>query len=166
MQTVDLTFDPKDPKVVHAVFFGRVVRSDSGGFRWRLSHTGMGDNRAVALSRDPQRPQVLWAAGQLRLFKSLNGGATWFEIGRDIPRDGPAGEPFFSDLVFDSRGGGIVYAATRNRGVFRSRDGGSTWEAINEGLPLLDVRVLALDPSTPGGLFVGTGGAGIWEGRF
>ena len=125
----------------------------------------MGGNFIVDLERDPQHPQVLWAAGREHLFKTLDGGATWFEISGGIPRD-PFVTTFFTDLAFDPRNGGILYAATQNRGIFRSQNGGDTWEPINAGLPLLDVRVLEVDPGTPGGLFAGTGGTGIWAGRF
>jgi photosystem II stability/assembly factor-like uncharacterized protein len=166
VETLDLTFDPENPQVAHAIFFGNVVRSTNRGFRWRLSQRGLGGNFIVALERDPEHPQVLWAAGGDRLFKTLDGGASWFEISRGIPQDALLGAPFFTDLEFDPRDGGILYAATRNRGIFRSRNGGDTWEPINAGLPLLDVRVLEVDPGTPGGLFAGTGGAGIWAGSF
>jgi photosystem II stability/assembly factor-like uncharacterized protein len=161
VETRDLTFDPEDPAVAHAVFFGRVVRSSNGGFRWRVSLPG-----AVALERDPDHPRVLWAAGESSLFKTTDGGATWVEIDPGFPPDILRGDPLFTDLAFDPRNGGILYAATENRGIFRSRNGGETWEPINAGLPLLDVRVLEVDPGTPGGLFAGTGGAGIWGARF
>jgi hypothetical protein len=161
VETRDLTFDPEDPAVAHAVFFRRVVRSSNGGFRWRVSLPG-----AVALERDPRYPRVLWAAGQSSFFKTTDDGATWVEIDPGFPPDILRGDPLFTDLAFDPRGGGILYAATQSRGIFRSRNGGETWEPINAGLPLLDVRVLAIDPSAPGGLFAGAEGAGIWEGRF
>src|SRR5215470_281298 len=42
----------------------------------------------------------------------------------------------------------VVYAGTRAAGVFRSTDGGQTWEARNSSIPDADLQVwsLAVDP--------------------
>jgi hypothetical protein len=42
-------------------------------------------------------------------------------------------------------------------GVFKSTDGGSSWSAVNTGLPLpVVITFLALDPITPTTLYAGT----------
>jgi hypothetical protein len=47
-------------------------------------------------------------------------------------------------------------------GVFRSIDGGASWQAINSGLPEGSVSALAIDPVTPTTLYAGTGG-GVFQ---
>ena len=50
-----------------------------------------------------------------------------------------------------------VYAATDN-GVLRSTNGGGAWEAVNNGLPSARVTAVAVDPSNPSVVYVGTAG--------
>ncbi len=57
---------------------------------------------------------------------------------------------------------GIVYAAVKDKGLFRSADGGATWTAVDQGLfdacfPVApDVYLLAADPQQPGTLYAET----------
>ena len=90
---------------------------------------------------------------------------SWSRIDGNIESPDPNEQFAVLDLAFDPRLGGILYASTNSRGVLRSRDGGATWEAINEGLPLLNVPYLEIDPDVPGGLFAVSGGAGVWAFR-
>jgi photosystem II stability/assembly factor-like uncharacterized protein len=164
LPTTELTFDPRNPDVLHAVFIGTLVRSVNGGRSWaRVPRLQEGS--IVALALDPRDSRILYAAGQFALFKSVDGGATWFRTDGDIEAPDPNEQFIYFDLAFDPRLGGILYAATYSRGVLRSRDGGATWEAITEGLPLLYVSRLEIDPNVPGGLFAVTEGAGIWQFR-
>ncbi|HEX6901847.1 MAG TPA: hypothetical protein VF789_19155 [Thermoanaerobaculia bacterium] len=164
LPTQELTFDPRNPDVLHAVFIGTLVRSANGGRSW-TKVAGLRKGSIVALARDPRDSRVLYAAGQFNLFKSVDGGATWFRTDGDIERPDPNEQLAFLDLAFDPRLGGILYVSTQSRGVLRSRDGGATWETIREGLPLLNVSRLEIDPNVPGGLFAVTEGAGVWEFR-
>ena len=52
--------------------------------------------------------------------------------------------PDFHALAFDPRDSDIVYAGS-DGGLFRSRDAGDTWEHLNHGLVVSDVRGLAQD---------------------
>lgn len=44
---------------------------------------------------------------------------------------------------------GMALAATMNRGVLRTRDGGQTWQACNVGIPDDEVTAIAIAPSIP-----------------
>ena len=63
-----------------------------------------------------------------RIFQRQAGDASW--IGADI-QDGTAN---LSDLWIDPAHDGVIYAASRNCGLFRSTDRGAHWEAVNAGL--------------------------------
>ncbi|HEV2846394.1 MAG TPA: hypothetical protein VG477_16180, partial [Thermoanaerobaculia bacterium] len=152
--TFDITFDPRNPDRVLAIFNTRFIRSENGGWRWsKLSEGPLRGNFVTALARDAGRRPAVYAGTTNGVFKSLDGGVTWFPISQS-PR-------VVRDLAFDARNGGVLYAAT-DSGVFRSLDNGNTWEAINDGLPILNVLRLEIDPNVPGGLFASTDGAGIW----
>jgi hypothetical protein len=49
--------------------------------------------------------------------------------------------------------------------VFKSTDGGQHWKAFNSGLTNTLVQSLALDPTTPTTLYVGTWGSGVFAMR-
>jgi hypothetical protein len=59
-------------------------------------------------------------------------------------------------VVADLSSPGTVYAGT-DYGVFKSADGGNSWNPENSGLPSLEVRWLALDPAQTNTLYVGVG---------
>ena len=125
--------------------------------RWVL--TGLlggpqGEVRAVAI--DPHAAQTLYAAfGGGGVYRSTDGGRTWNKADTGLPGPDPNG------LAVDPTG--VVYAAF-TAGVYMSSDGGSTWAAVNHGLPSTpDARVLAIDPSAPGTLYVGIDRYGVYK---
>lgn len=61
-------------------------------------------------------------------------------------------------IVIDPYTSHRLYAATWGQGVIWSQDGGQSWEPFNEGLPYLYTRTLAIAPTTPSTLYVGTVG--------
>ncbi|HEX9823650.1 MAG TPA: choice-of-anchor D domain-containing protein [Actinomycetota bacterium] len=104
-------------------------------------------------------------------------GAQWTQVGPGPIRvdadqifmgTGPnAGEVL--DLAIDPRNttDRIIYVATNDGGIWKSTDGGASWEAKTDFLPSLSMGAVSLDPSNPsivyagsGNNFDGSGGAG------
>jgi hypothetical protein len=54
-----------------------------------------------------------------------------------------------------------IYLGTAQGGVWRSTDGGTTWTAIFDTAQSLAIGALALAPSSPTTLYVGTGESGV-----
>ncbi len=54
---------------------------------------------------------------------------------------------------------GLIYAGAALGGVFKSVDGGVSWEAVSDDVPSLSVGDLAVDPDNPNILYFGTGEA-------
>lgn len=94
---------------------------------------------------DPEKPEKMWvgisAAG---VFATEDGGATWERRNRLSnaeacghvhhpagPRDGDTGHCVHNMM----RAGGDVLYQQNHHGVWRSRDGGRSWDDITEGLP-------------------------------
>lgn len=56
-----------------------------------------------------------------------------------------------------------LYAGTGGVVVFKSINGGSSWNAVNTGLTNLTIRALVIDPSVPTTLYAGTNGRGVYK---
>jgi photosystem II stability/assembly factor-like uncharacterized protein len=78
-----------------------------------------------------------------------------------------------TDLAFDPTDPDIIYAAMASGGLFKTADGGSTWDPIFDDQPVLTIGDMAVDPDDPDVIYVGTGesnatssswfGAGIFK---
>jgi photosystem II stability/assembly factor-like uncharacterized protein len=67
-----------------------------------------------------------------------------------------------SDLILDPIHSHVVYVTNRD-GVFRSEDGGVTWESRNAGLTNVNIRALAMNALDANVLYVGTNGKGLFR---
>ena len=68
-----------------------------------------------------------------------------------------------SALAIDPVTPSTLYAGTVAEGVFRSTNGGDSWETINTGLTDLEVHALEIDPITPPTLYAGTTALGVFR---
>ena len=75
--------------------------------------------------------------------------------------------PFGGDItavVVDPQAPSTLYATDFNVGVFKSTNGGTSWTAINAGLPTdFGFSALAIDPKTPSTLYLGHQFRGVFE---
>ena len=94
------------------------------------------------------------------IFKTTDGGATWSNVSKDDQTDGLPNVPVQA-LVLD---GSTVYVGA-DMGVYRSTNGGGTWEPFSQGLPNLAVFDLALQKYASGAkvLAAATHGRGVWR---
>jgi len=98
-----------------------------------------GDLRAVAAA--PSNGRV-YAATRGELF--VHGASDWERVNGvpDVP----------TTLTATGDAGQLVYLGTASAGVFRSTDGGHTWQAVNQGLPMANpfaVTALTVHPDNP-----------------
>ncbi|MFN6206344.1 MAG: VPS10 domain-containing protein [Planctomycetota bacterium] len=147
---------------------GGVWRTDDGGTTWRNISDGYFGGSIGAVAAAPSDPNILYVGGgevTVRgnvssgqgMWKSIDGGKTWKAIGledsRHIPRIRV--HPKDPNLVYVAALGHL-YGPNRERGVFRSRDGGATWEKVlyvNDEVGACD---LIIDPSNPRVLYAST----------
>ncbi|MFP4082223.1 MAG: WD40/YVTN/BNR-like repeat-containing protein [Candidatus Aminicenantes bacterium] len=150
---------------------GGVWKTQDGGLHWKCVSDGYfttGSVGAIAVSEwDPNVVYVGMGEVPMRgnvshgdgLYKSTDGGKTWKNMGlkdtRHISR--VRIHPRNSDLVYVAALG-HVYGPNEQRGVFRSKDGGSTWEKILYRDNKTGAVDLILDPSNPRILY-----AAMWE---
>jgi len=76
----------------------------------------------------------------------------------------PPGAPayFIRAIVVDPRTPDTLYVATDNQGLFKSIDGGKSWQFINQGLKNYLVYDLKLSATAPGRLYAATWGGGFY----
>ena len=158
----DLAIAPSDPNVVWAgtgeqnnrqstSWGSGVYRSIDGGETW--AHLGLTETRHIGrVVVHPHNPDVAWVAAQGNLwkptrergvYKTEDGGQSWTRV---LYVDTLTGG---TDLAMDSCDPDVLYAATYQRlrrtwgfngggpgsGVWRSRDGGESWEELANGIP-------------------------------
>jgi photosystem II stability/assembly factor-like uncharacterized protein len=110
----------------------------------------------VGMGESPIRGNVSHGDG---VYKSMDAGRTWKKVGledtRQISR--VRVNPRNPDIVYVAAQG-HVWAPNEQRGVFRSKDGGKTWEKVLYRGNLAGACDLVMDPTNPNVLY-----AGLWE---
>lgn len=164
---------PSNPKLYYMGSAGGVWRTTDAGARWEPitdGQIGAGSIGAIAVA--DANPSIIYVGtgsacprGNVSngdgVYKSTDGGTTWQHVG--LPKAGLIGRirihPQNPDLVYVAALGNI-FGPNRERGVFRSKDGGRTWEhvlAVSENTGAVD---LSMDPRNPNVLF-----AAMWTVR-
>lgn len=122
-----------------------LFKSTDAGDHWSLV---LPSSSGVSVALDPSDPEVVYAGNADGVFKSYDGGATWFRP-LDFAPDAVA------SLVVDPADPHVLYAATLGGGLFQSTDGAATWH--KSGLATELVLALAIDPTNPNTVHAGTG---------
>ncbi|MFV2073177.1 MAG: WD40/YVTN/BNR-like repeat-containing protein [Thermoanaerobaculales bacterium] len=68
-----------------------------------------------------------------------------------------------TSIVIDPVDRMTIYVGSRGGGVFKTIDGGLSWQAARDGLTYLPIRSLAVDPAHPEVLYAGTDFHGVWK---
>jgi len=163
--------DTSDPQLIYlGAADGGVFKSTDGGNHWTPIFDYMPSLSIGALTIEPGNPQVLYVGtGEANssgdsydgdgLYVTRDGGNTWEHlglsetkhIGRIIIR------PDDHDVIFVAAMGNL-FSTNPERGVYRSTDGGETWEKvlfISDSTGCIDI---AINPSHPDTVF-----AAMWE---
>ncbi len=150
---------------------GGVWQTQDGGNNWENITDGylkVGSIGSIEVA--PSDPQTIYVGtgsasprGNISvgngIYKTLNGGKTWKHIG--LENGGQIGKivihPQNSDLVYAAVLGNI-FGPNQERGVFRSKDGGSSWERVCYVSDSTGAVDMVMDPTNPRILY-----AGFWR---
>ena len=173
----DIALEPSNPDVIwvgtgesnvrNSVSFGDgVYKSTDGGKSWQ--HLGLKDTERISrICINPRNPDTVYVGAlghafgpneERGVFMTTDGGKTWTKT---LYVDAQHG---VSDLDIDPSNPNILYAAmwsferkpwthrsgSEKGGVFKSIDGGRTWNKLTNGLPKLAGRIgVKIAPSNP-----------------
>jgi len=152
---------------------GGVWGTTDAGITWRNLSDGFFRRAAVgAIALAPSEPSVIYvgmgestirnnASSGDGVYRSVNGGLTWSHLGLESTRH-------ISSVRVDPTDSGIAYVAALGhahgpnpeRGVYRTRDGGASWELVLHRGEDSGAADLCLDPRNPRIIYATT-----WQGH-
>jgi photosystem II stability/assembly factor-like uncharacterized protein len=162
------------PDKVTTFYFGSadggVWKTDDAGSTWRPLFDQQGSASIGALSLAPGNPDVIWVGtGQIQqrwdvadgdgVYRSTDGGASWQHVGLSETRH-------IGDLWVDPNDAeiavvaalGHVFGPNKERGLFRTEDGGKSWSKVLYVDETTGAADIAFTADTPNILY-----ASLWQ---
>ena len=149
---------------------GGLWKSTSGGIKWEPIFDNEVTASIGAVAIQQSNPSVIWVGtgegnprnslnGGYGIFKSLDGGKSWKSMGLEKTRH-------IHRVIIDPTDPNVVYVGAigspwgehPERGVFKTTDGGETWEKVLFVNNKTGVADLVMDPTNPNKLI-----AAMWE---
>ena len=162
--TIDASIS--NPKLIFVgAASGGVWKSENGGSSWIPVFDNQPTQNIGALAIQQSNPKVIWVGtgeGNPRnsmnlgmgIFKSEDGGVTWKAMGLKETKT-------IHRILIDPQDEDIIYAGTlgdpftknEHRGLYKSNDGGETWNRILYSNNSSGIGDLVMDPQNPNKLF-------------
>jgi photosystem II stability/assembly factor-like uncharacterized protein len=158
----DIAVHPRDKAQYYiAVASGGVWKTTNSGNTWSPIFDDQGSYSIGCVTIDPRNPLVVWVGtGENNsqrsvsygdgIYKSVDGGTSWSKKGLE-------NSEHISKIVVDPRDSKIVWVAAQgplwapggDRGLYRTQDGGESWELVLEISENTGVTDVILDPRDP-----------------
>ncbi len=149
---------------------GGLWKSTSGGIKWKPLFDKQATASIGAVAIQQSNPSVIWAGtgegnprnslnGGYGIYKSLDGGKNWKLMGLERTRH-------IHRVIIDPTNPDIVYVAAigspwgehPERGIYKTENGGQTWQKILFANNKTGAADLVMDPKNPNKLI-----AALWE---
>lgn len=140
-----------------------IYKSEDGGKSWK--NMGLKNSEHIGrIAIDPKNSNIVYVAaygplwnsgGERGIYKTIDGGATWVKVLNVSDHTG------FNEVMLDPRYPNIVYAAAHQRqrkvftyigggpesALYKSIDGGTTWNKLTKGIPTGDLGRIGINYS-------------------
>ncbi len=175
-----LAVDPRNSQMVYlGTAMGGVWKTTNGGTSWTPLTDGLPSQAIGAIAIAPSNPNVVYVGtGEptlgldnyygVGLYKSDDGGRTWMHLGEDVFTGLGIGS-----IVVHPSNSHILYVATSAtgvrgpmlpiRGIYRSTDGGRSWEVLIGCRDCAGASDLVMHPRHPNILYAAFWGYGIFR---
>ena len=164
-----IAIDPRDNCTIFATNGRQILRTTDCNRTWKeVYREGVTSRSFKSLAINPLPPHELLAlSGAGTMLKSLDNGESWqvaHTFGAGVER-----------IVFDRNKKGLVFVATKSKGLLRSEDSGKTWVNLDTKLKeytgSLQYRRLYIHPTKGGqlywiskfGILVSRNGGNDWD---
>ena len=144
-----------------AVASGNVWKTNNNGTTWTPVFEKYGSYSTGCITLDPNNTNVVWlGTGENNhqralgygdgIYKSVDGGKSWENAGLKESRQ-------IGGIIVDPRDSDVVYVACEgsawgsggDRGLYKTTDGGSTWEPVLTISENTGVNSIVMDPRNP-----------------
>ncbi len=162
----DFAVNPDNPKEYYvAVSAGGVWKTTNAGTTYTPIFDSQGSYSIGCVTIDPNNPSVVWVGtGENNnqrsvgygdgIYKSIDGGKSWTHMGLK-------NSEHIGKIIVDPRNSDVVYVAAigplwsegGDRGVYKTTDGGNTWNAVLTIDKHTGVNDIILDPRDPDVLY-------------
>lgn len=165
--------DPRDDNRIYAgSASGGLWRSENGGTSWSCIFNNEAVSSVGSIALDPQNPDVIWLGtgegnprnsntGGAGIYRSPDGGKSWKLMGLEETRyiHRILVHPYNPNIIYVAAIGN-PWADSKDRGVYKSIDGGKNWELILYNNERTGAAEMVMDPHNPDKLIVN-----MWEHR-
>jgi photosystem II stability/assembly factor-like uncharacterized protein len=158
----DFAVNPVNPKQYFvAVASGHVWKTDNAGITWSPVFDNYGAYSMGCLAMDPTNPSIVWlGTGENNhqralgygngVYKTVDGGKSWKNMGLKESRQ--IGmiliDPKHTDTVYVAAEGS-VWGPGGDRGLYKTVDGGATWNRVLYVSENTGVNCMVMDPRDP-----------------
>ncbi|MBR9883932.1 MAG: glycosyl hydrolase [Oceanospirillales bacterium] len=137
--TRSLDMDPQDPRKIYLGTDTGLCISVDAGANWKQMDTPFNGQTVWKVAVDPNNPKRIFvgtgAPSRAALWRTTDGGQNWQRGPVDIPeRCAGVSKPRLLAFSFDPTDSNILWFGLEEGGLFKSVDGGDSWERVDSRL--------------------------------